>query len=158
MNAIMMYGPGQHNTIYDQFMHAMTEREKEEVVREARSTVMTLASVPTVKKAASVFFNLVAPAKWEAMAESPTTSWQLLEFLSNHSSPLVRAAVADNANTKKETLIRLAHDQNEDVRFQLAENHNVPDEVLSILEDDENPYVMWRAETTRTRINALGGH
>jgi hypothetical protein len=155
MNAIMMYGPGQHTTVYDHFMHVMAEREKEEVAREAKSTVMTLASVPSVKRAASIFFNLVAPAKWEAMAESPTTSWQMLELLSNHSSPLVRAAVADNANTRTETLIRLAHDQNEDVRFQLAENHNIPDQVLSILEEDENPYVMWRAETTRTRMDAL---
>jgi HEAT repeat protein len=158
MNALMTYGPGQHTTIYDQFMHALTEREKEEVVREQRSAVMTLASVPAVKRAAAIFFNLVAPTKWEAMAESPTASWEMLEFLSNHSSPLVRSAVADNANTREETLVRLAHDQNEDVRFQLAENHNVPEEVLSILEEDENPYVMWRAETTRTRMNAQRGH
>jgi hypothetical protein len=63
-----------------------------------------------------------------------------------------RIAIADSPDTSFEALQHLSQDENADLRFALAENHNIDKRILNTLTQDSNPYIAHRAQKTLDRL------
>ena len=89
------------------------------------------------------------------MAEHGKLSTELIRYMAEDPSHVVRIAIACNPNTPSAVLLKLAFDEHPDVRFAMAENHSLPPLVLEILARDENPYVENRARRTLEHLGYL---
>lgn len=99
---------------------------------------------------------LKATPLWgRSVAESPTTSKDILRQLALHASNDVREAVAENANAPLDIVLTLALDESADVRYSIAENHNSHVQVLNLLAVDANPFVATRARKTLDRLQGF---
>ena len=86
-------------------------------------------------------------------AEHPRVSLELLDALSTHTDPEIRAAVVHNHQTSDDLHWRLAKDSCDDVRYAVAESYMVNMDVLSSLLEDANPYICHRARATLKKRN-----
>jgi hypothetical protein len=91
----------------------------------------------------------------EHMATSAGSSMEVLERMTRHPQPHIRASVAENKKAPYQLIIRLAQDEDPTVRYQLAENPHLPMDVLKQLSEDDNPYVACRAQKTIDRVSQV---
>lgn len=89
----------------------------------------------------------------EAVAANRSTSQDTMAWLLKHPSAEVRIGLVDNPLLPYSIQRRLVFDPDADVRHALAENHNVIRQVLEVLLNDENPFVVSRAQKTILRLD-----
>ncbi|MEM9274187.1 MAG: HEAT repeat domain-containing protein [Cyanobacteria bacterium P01_F01_bin.143] len=82
-----------------------------------------------------------SPAVRENVAKNPSTTQDILQSLANDSIDSVRRSIAENPSASSNILKNLANDSDIEVRFFVAKNHNTPISILEQLANDRDDLV-----------------